>query len=129
MKKLVLMLLTFGCVAQSQAQLVHSARDIFINAITQMKSVVTAHPMLSVAVGCTAVAICYWYTKQQDEDQDPSFASFKKYWEDKPSSTKASPTVSPTDSPSHSADTLKDFTGDFPNTQSKTLHPTKLRHN
>lgn len=129
MKKLVLALLTLGCIAEAQAQLVHSARDIITAALINAKAMVLAHPYLTATVGCVAVVGCWFYLKGPREEEDPSYENFKKYWEGKPSSPQASPTVSPTDSPSHSADTLKDFTGDFPDTKSKTLHPSKLRHN
>ena len=131
MKKLVLMLLTLGCIAETQAQLVHSARDVIVSVLINAKAVVTAHPYLAATVGCVTAASCWYYFKKPSEEEDPSYENFKKYWETKPVSPKVSPTVSPTDSPSQSADTLTDFTGDFPNPhpQSRTLHPSKLRHN
>jgi hypothetical protein len=129
MKKLLLGLLTLGCFVSAEAQLVHSARDVIINVITRAKGLVIAHPYLTVAAGCTAVVAYWFYYKKQIDPEDPSFEGFKAYWDSKNYGTPTPKTVSPSDSPTHSSDTLKDFTGDFPDTQSKTMHPSKLRHN
>ena len=121
MKKIILFLLTLGCFAQAQAQLVHSARDVIVAALTKAKDMVVAHPYLSVAI-TSAVAIGYWvYKNRQDEDEDVSSEAFKQYWKDK--------SASPSDSPTHSTETFRDFTGEFPSTQSKKFHESKLRHN
>lgn len=126
MKKAVLALLTLGCIVEAQAQLVHNARDIIISVLSDAKEIVKAHPYISATVGCITVACCWKYFKKQSEDEDPYYEMFKNYWGSKPSTPKS---VSPSDSPTHSTDTFKDFTGDFPYPQSKTFHPTKLRHN
>lgn len=128
MKRLFLFFLTIFCFEQLQAQLVHSARDSMFELLNKAKTLVTNHPYATVMISCTAIAGYWFFIRDNEDDEDPSYGNFERYWRTK-SSPKASPNVSPMVSPTNSSGTLLDFTGDFPDPSSSKLHPTKLRHN